>query len=235
MQLNTNFGLPVIVQASQLNWIASPTAGVERKMLYREGDEVARATSIVRYAPGSAFPAHTHSGGEEILVLDGIFQDEHDDYPKGSYLRNPPGTSHRPASLSGCTIFVKLWQFRADDSRQIITGKKNRERTTTSGGTGYSEALFSDGHETVTLENYPSEAPIAISNDTGLEVLVLSGALVVDGQALEPLSWIRLPTGTPLQGTAGPSGTSFWIKRAPLKHQNACDIQPYLQRGESQS
>jgi hypothetical protein len=33
--------------------------------------EVARATSIVRYAPQSRFSPHTHGGGEEFLVLDG--------------------------------------------------------------------------------------------------------------------------------------------------------------------
>ena len=40
-------------------------------MLFRLGGEVARATSIVRYAPGSAFSRHTHTGGEEILAAEG--------------------------------------------------------------------------------------------------------------------------------------------------------------------
>jgi hypothetical protein len=59
-------------------------------MLDRIGDEVARATSIVRYAPASHFSPHVHDGGEEFLVLEGTFQDEHGDYPVGSYVRNPP-------------------------------------------------------------------------------------------------------------------------------------------------
>ena len=73
-------------------------AGVERRMLDRIGDEVARATSIVRYAAGSRFSPHTHGGGEEFLVLDGVFQDEHGDYPAGSYVRNPPTSRHTPGS-----------------------------------------------------------------------------------------------------------------------------------------
>jgi len=120
MRINDDLTRPVIVHAGRLDWVKSPAAGVDRRMLYRVGDEVARATSIVRYAPGSAFPRHVHSGGEEILVLEGTFQDEHGDYPAGSYFRNPPGTSHEPAAAQGCTIFVRLWQFREGDDRQIV-------------------------------------------------------------------------------------------------------------------
>jgi anti-sigma factor ChrR (cupin superfamily) len=74
------FSKRVATHAARPPWIASPIAGVDRRMLDRIGDEVARATSIVRYAPGSHFSAHTHGGGEEFLVLDGVFQDEHGDY-----------------------------------------------------------------------------------------------------------------------------------------------------------
>ena len=73
----------------------------------------------MRYAAGSAFSSHRHDGGEEILVLEGVFSDEHGDYPAGTYLRNPPGTSHQPHSVPGCTIFVKLWQFAADDNTAV--------------------------------------------------------------------------------------------------------------------
>src|SRR5215831_9258809 len=116
MRINDDLSKPVIVHSAKLAWIASPAAGVDRRMLYRVGGEVARATSIVRYASGSAFPPHVHHGGEEILVLEGTFQDEHADYAAGSYFRNPPGTSHTPASANGCIIFVRLWQFRDGDN-----------------------------------------------------------------------------------------------------------------------
>ena len=104
-------GARAAVHAGRLDWTPSPIPGVDRRMLDRVGEEVARATSIVRYAPGSRFSPHTHGGGEEFLVLDGVFQDEHGDFPAGSYIRNPPTTSHTPGSEPGCTIFVKLWQF----------------------------------------------------------------------------------------------------------------------------
>jgi anti-sigma factor ChrR (cupin superfamily) len=104
MQLNADFSRRVAVHAAQLPWVASPVAGIERRMLDRIGDEVARATSIVRYAAGSQFTAHVHGGGEEFLVLDGVFSDEHGDCPAGTYVRNPPTSQHTPHSGPGCTI-----------------------------------------------------------------------------------------------------------------------------------
>src|SRR5690606_19921646 len=108
MNLNSDFRLRVVQHAADAPWAPSPLPGVTRRMLDRVGDEVARATSIVRYAAGSHFDAHGHPGGEEILVLEGVFSDEHGDYPAGTYLRNPPGSRHTPFSREGCTLFVKL-------------------------------------------------------------------------------------------------------------------------------
>jgi anti-sigma factor ChrR (cupin superfamily) len=98
MKINADFDQRVIVHTDQIDWVPSPMAGVDRRMLDRIGEEVARATSIVRYAPGSSCPAHTHGGGEEFIVLEGVFQDEHGDYPTGTYVRNPPTTHHVPGS-----------------------------------------------------------------------------------------------------------------------------------------
>ena len=119
MNLNSDFGARAAVHAARLDWTPSPIPGVDRRMLDRIGDEVARATSIVCYAPHSHFSAHTHGGGEEFLVLDGVFQDERGDYPAGTYVRNPPTSRHTPGSEPGCTIFVKLWQFDPDDRTQL--------------------------------------------------------------------------------------------------------------------
>lgn len=108
------------MHAETIPWVASPIAGVHRRMLDRIGDEVARATTIVRYDPGSSFSRHAHPGGEEFVVLEGVFEDEHGAYPAGSYVRNPPGTQHTPGSRQGCMMFVKLWQFEATDVTRIL-------------------------------------------------------------------------------------------------------------------
>jgi anti-sigma factor ChrR (cupin superfamily) len=72
-----------VVYAAKLDWKASRMPGVERRMLGRIGDEIARATSIVRYSPESRFSPQLHDGGEEFLVLEGVFQDKHGDLRLG--------------------------------------------------------------------------------------------------------------------------------------------------------
>lgn len=218
MRINDDLTRPVIVHAASLGWIPSPAAGVDRKMLYREGDEVARATSIVRYAPGSAFPPHVHGGGEEILVLDGTFQDEHGDYPAGSYFRNPPGTSHTPAADEGCTIFVRLWQYRAGDGAQIVRQPGEGDATPLRDGASTARLLFDDGAERVVIEDWMPGASVTVENDCGIEFLVLSGGFAVDGEDLEAQSWGRLPAGQPLNAAVGRDGARVWFKQAPLCH-----------------
>src|ERR1043166_1754253 len=176
MRINEDLSKPVIVHAAKLDWVPSPSAGVDRRMLFRVGGEGARATSIVRYAPGSAFPRHTHGGGEEIFVLDGTFQDEHGDYPAGSYFRNPPGTSHVPAAKGGCTIFVRLWQYRDGDQAQIVRRPGEGEQVEPRAGASAATVLFDDGHEEVRLEDWKASETITIANTRGLEFFVVSGA-----------------------------------------------------------
>ena len=119
MRLNADFSERIVIRPENYEWVPSPMPGVERMMLDRIGDEVARATSLVRYAANSSFPAHEHGGGEEILVLSGTFSDTSGDFPAGSYVRNPVGTSHTPhVGGDGATIFVKLHQFDPDDQEQ---------------------------------------------------------------------------------------------------------------------
>ncbi|MEB3216481.1 MAG: cupin domain-containing protein [Nostocales cyanobacterium 94392] len=124
MKLNADISQRVVLFSEDIPWVDSPMPGVQRRMLERDGEEVARATSIVRYAPNSYFAEHTHGGGEEFLVLDGIFSDEHGDYPPGTYIRNPIGSKHKPFSREGCTIFVKLWQMHPDDEQPVVIDTK---------------------------------------------------------------------------------------------------------------
>ncbi len=119
MNINADLSQRAVVYSDQLPWVNSPLKGVQRRMLERDGDEVARATSIVRYAPNSAFSAHSHGAGEEFLVLEGVFSDEHGDFGPGMYVRNPPGSRHTPSSAPGCTIFVKLRQMAPDDQEYV--------------------------------------------------------------------------------------------------------------------
>jgi len=217
MDLNADFSKRAAVHGGQLAWLASPMAGVERRMLDRIGDEVARATTIVRYAPGSHFSAHVHTGGEEFLVLEGVFQDEHGDFPVGTYVRNPPTTSHTPGSDKGCTIFVKLWQFDPDDRTQVRqdTGTMAFEADT-SRASVETMALFRDAHEEVCLEKWQAGAKVGLVADKGLEILVLEGGFSEAQEEFSPQSWLRLPMGSSSTALVGPSGARVWIKRHHL-------------------
>jgi hypothetical protein len=219
VELNADFSKRVAVHAARLDWTPSPMAGVDRRMLDRTGDEVARATSIVRYAPNSHFSAHTHGSGEEFIVLDGVFQDEHGDFPAGSYIRNPPSSHHTPGSVPGCTLFVKLWQFdpadrehvRIDTSARLYGPAADRPRAEVM-------PLFCDRREDVRLERWTPGAAIEIEASGGVEVLVLSGSFEERGEQFEPQSWLRLPAGSILQTKAGPTGCTVWVKTGHLRH-----------------
>lgn len=205
MEINADFTRPATVIPDSGSWRASPLPGVERLMLDRVGDEVARATSIVRYAPDSRFSAHTHDLGEEFLVLDGIFSDASGDFPPGSYVRNPPGTSHAPWSEGGCTIFVKLRQFALDDTDRVAldTLKAGGWMPDASTG-GETLALHRFGDEEVDLLRLPAGADLtADGGSRGLELFVMEGSLTDRGNAgLPNWSWLRLPPGETRQLTA---------------------------------
>ena len=218
MELNANFGERVAVHAATLPWKASPMPGVERRMLDRIGDEVARATSIVRYAPASSFSPHVHSGGEEFFVLDGVFQDEHGDFPAGSYIRNPPESHHQPGSAQGCTIFVKLWQFDLADRMQVRIDTNTIAFIADDARMGVEVmALFKDDHEEVVLERWAPHVPVELVAPNGMEVLVLDGGFAESGEIFAPQSWLRLPQGARTMTKAGSTGARVWIKRDHLR------------------
>lgn len=216
MEINADFDQRVVEHSDQLEWQPSPMAGVDRRMLDRIGDEVARATTIVRYAPNSKFSAHTHTGGEEFIVLDGVFQDEHGDFPEGTYVRNPPTTSHTPGSDEGCTIFVKLWQFDMDDRNQF---RKTMAEELAAPENGVATAeLHADARETVTYSHIDAGATLENTDDGGIEMLVIAGTVVENGETLRKGSWLRLPAGQPLAATAGEAGAKIWVKTGHLVH-----------------
>ncbi|MGF1649963.1 MAG: cupin domain-containing protein [Hyphomicrobiaceae bacterium] len=218
MELNSDFSKRAAVHAATLPWVASPMKGVERRMLDRIGGEVARATTIVRYAPGSSFSAHTHDGGEEFLVLEGVFQDEHGDFPVGSYVRNPPTSHHTPGSQEGCVIFVKLWQFDPADRRGVRHQSGTAVAEPVAGRPGVSAIpLHTDEREDVRIETWAPGVSVALDLPGGFEALVIEGAFEEGGETFTSQSWLRLPAGARLEAMAGPRGARVWVKTGHLK------------------
>jgi anti-sigma factor ChrR (cupin superfamily) len=191
MQINADFNQTIIIPSEQMEWSKSPVKGVHRAMLDRIGGEHARATSLVRYAPSAHFPLHEHPNGEEILVLEGDFNDEHGAYPAGTYLRNPDGSAHTPFSNEGCLLLVKLQQFSPDDQQQIrlvtpaIQWHKVDETVS-------SLPLHHHGTERVQIVELQPGTKLPICPEKGgHEIVVLSGSLDHAQGRLGPHSWLR--------------------------------------------
>ena len=221
--LNADFAVRVVLHGDQIAWEASPVAGVERRRLdrvrlERGGEWVERVTTIVRYAPGSRFSAHVHGGGEELLVLEGVFEDDYGDWPAGSYIRNPPRSSHTPGSTPGCTILVKLQQFDPDDRTFVHADLNKLGAVPERGRAGvHVSPLFGDAHETVRLERWEPGARVTVDVAGGAELFVLEGGFEEGGEGLRGHSWLRVPDGAALEATAGSEGARVWIKSGHLR------------------
>lgn len=215
MLVNADFSQPATVASEDYQWVASPQEGVERVMLDRVGDEKARATSIVRYAPQSFFPRHFHPGGEEIFVLSGTFSENGKHYPAGYYMRNPPGSSHQPSSQEGATIFVKLWQMQPGDTASVRIDTTDPAQWVHAEGRDIC-LLFANAHEHVCLQRLAPHEPVFAAGHAGAELLVIDGQVDTPGQPLRRGSWMRLPQGfNPSLTTAG-DGATLFIKTGHL-------------------
>ena len=146
-----------------------------------------------------------------------MFSDEHGDYPRGAYLRNPPGSSHTPASQPGCVIFVKLWQFdpAQKESLRLDTGSRRFLPSACMPGVELLP-LYGDGYEDVRLERWWPDCEVELGAPGGAELLVLEGGFSEGAEAFAPQSWLRLPAGSRLRARAGPAGARIWLKAGHL-------------------
>ncbi len=209
MLVNADFSQRAIVMPHQYQWLASPKGGVDGFMLDRLGGEDARATSLVRYGPGSSFARHLHPGGEEILVLSGTFSEGNDHYPAGWYLRNPPGSSHAPSSADGAIIFVKLRQMAPRDCRAVRIDTRDPLRWRPNTG-GDACLLYANDVERIWLQRLLPGGILQVDGDT--ELLLLNGDATFEGKRYPHGTWMRFPPGD--QGTirAGAEGATVYVK-----------------------
>lgn len=186
----------VVVDTNVLEWEPSPSGTVWRKPLYRQGGEYGPVTSLVRYAPGGAFRPHVHPEGEEILVLDGVFADDHGEYPAGTYLLNPDGSRHAPRSDPGCTLFVRLRQYPGADRPRIVLD--TRAQAWPAGrvvGLSVLPLYAQAGYpERMALEQWaPGTHFHRHAHPGGEEILVLEGELRDEHGVYRQGCWLRSP------------------------------------------
>ncbi|MEY3584804.1 MAG: hypothetical protein RJA48_1887 [Verrucomicrobiota bacterium] len=97
----------------RMDWRQGMVPGLKVTSLH-EG--LTKHTALVRWAPDTRFNPHTHVGGEEILVLAGVFRDEHGAYPAGTWIRSPHMSHHRPfTEAEGATILVKVGHLQVPE------------------------------------------------------------------------------------------------------------------------
>ncbi len=226
--ISGNLSVRVAVDTNQLEWASSPSGAVWRKRVHLVGQpESGQVTSVVRYESGASFPAHDHPDGEEILVLDGVFSDEHGDWPAGTYLLNPEGFRHAPFSRPGCLLFVKLRQYPGRDREHhaVETNELEWIRTSIAGVARkalYSQTGFAD---VMRLERWDAGTDLGrIDYEHGTELFVLDGAFADDEGAYPAGSWLRLPPGGFHYPRTG-SGCTVYVKLAGF---------PYLRSGSEE-
>ncbi|NKB56975.1 MAG: cupin [Alphaproteobacteria bacterium] len=207
-------------QTDDLPWTPSPSGTVWRKRLEHFGDaaESGHVTSVVRYDANSAFAPHDHPDGEEILVLDGVFSDEHGDYPAGTFLLNPTGFRHAPRSQAGCVLFVKLCQYAGADRPQITID--------TASAAWEPHAI--DGVEVLPLyrsDSYPENIRLVRfqpgvrfplhKHVGGEEIFVIDGTLEDAHGRYEKGTWVRYPDGSEHEAHS-PTGGTLYVKTGHL-------------------
>jgi hypothetical protein len=212
--LNGDLAVRASAEPQTMSWAPSPSGTVWRKRFHRVGPpESGQVTSLVRYEPRSKFPRHPHPDGEEILVLEGVFSDEHGDWPAGTYLLNPEGFSHVPFSNPGCLLFVKLRQFPGRERQHIVvdTNAVPEQRGWADGicvRPLYAQEGFSD---TTRLERWTAGTRAELEFAQGTELFVVNGSLSEKGHAFGLHAWLRLPAGSRLVAES-PQGCVLYVK-----------------------
>jgi hypothetical protein len=217
--INGDLRVRAVVDTRTMAWSPSPSASVWRKRVHRVGPaESGQVTSVVRYDPGSRFPAHDHPDGEEIFVLEGIFSDEHGDWPAGTFLLNPEGFRHEPFSESGCVLLVKLRQFTGRDRQHVVidTSRMDYVRGPIPGVAHkllYEQPGFADR---VTIERWDADTDLGtVCYPHGAELFVLDGEFSDEAGRYAAGCWTRFPIGSQ-HNPRSASGCTLYVKRSGL-------------------
>lgn len=219
--INGNLAVRAVADTTLMDWTPSPSGSVWRKRVHLVGPpESGQVTSIVRYEPASSFPTHDHPDGEEILVLEGVFSDEHGDWPEGTFLLNPEGFRHTPFSKPGCVLFVKLRQFPGRERRHVVVDTdKLAWQPSSNPAIAYKPLYQQDGFsDVVRLERWAPQADLGtLSYEKGAELFVLEGEFSDEAGTYSKGCWVRLPMGSKHHPRSA-GGCTLYVKRSGLSY-----------------
>ena len=111
-----------LVRSNTVAWkpLAEPgVTGVSVKVLRFDATSRRAPTIMLKFEPGSSYPAHNHPGGEEIFVLEGDIRLGKDRLGAGDYLYTAPGNGHAVHSEGGCVLLVSV----PDEVEILETGR----------------------------------------------------------------------------------------------------------------
>lgn len=108
LDMNNNINLSGVVSSHPDQVIATEIyPGVRKKVLYSDQTSNSKVLQIEIDAGAKFLELDIHQPGrEEVYVIEGVFNDGIHDYPAGSFIHNPIGSSHIPQSKSGCKLLV---------------------------------------------------------------------------------------------------------------------------------
>ncbi len=219
--INGDLTIRAAEDTTVMDWTPSPSGSVWRKRVHLVGPpESGQVTSVVRYEPASSFPTHDHPDGEEILVLEGVFSDEHGDWPEGTFLLNPEGFRHTPFSKPGCVLFVKLRQFPGRERRHVVVDTdKLAWQPSSNPAIAYKPLYQQDGFsDVVRLERWAPQADLGtLSYEKGAELFVLEGEFSDEAGTYSKGCWVRLPMGSKHHPRSA-GGCTLYVKRSGLSY-----------------
>ncbi|CAM9402519.1 unnamed protein product [Ectocarpus sp. 12 AP-2014] len=215
-QLSVDRNVRVSVHTSGMEWAPSPSPSVWRKRVALEGpQESGRVTSVVRYDANSQFNEHGHPDGEEILVLEGSWQDANGDHPAGTYMLNPEGFRHAPCSRDGCVLWVKLRQHGGPSRKhtRLDTNSMQWEDTDIPGVKVKELYSHPDHVESMQIEKWDAGAKVERECQKMTEFLVVEGEAEAHdaSETFTKWSWLRLPAGATLSMTSA-AGCQVFVK-----------------------
>ncbi len=223
-EFNADFLQRVVALPENQNWLDTSVDGIRYYMLEACFLPYSRRTLILNCKPGSVLKRQDAQSEVEFIVLDGEVTDEQGCYTRGTYVRNPGGSTYAHSRL-GCVLFVKLSQIHEDDqARRVID--TTRESKWLPGPENNTEVypLHMWDTESVFLIRWTATASVKPTlNPIGEEILVLAGTLTDQYGSYPAGSWIRNPVSAWQNWTAD-EGTVIYYKNGHFpKESNEAD------------